>query len=200
MGEYIPLAAAFVVGHEVFPVPEMQRIACRFGGDQRAVVGPVFVDRAQVERDERRDRRRDAQGDTFEPGMHPAMQMAAMDCQNGILEAVDRIAEIDDPLFGRGGIHPVDPAYDRRVVHEDDARARAAFLQFVTQPVAPTFAEGTAVATGFEGVEADDPQPVALHHIVQELVFARCLGEGAEQFLAIVMVADQRQDRTGDVR
>ena len=55
------------------------------------------------------------------------------------------------------------------------------------------------MAARLERIEADDPQPVLLDHILQELAFAGRVGKCAEQFFAVVVIAHQREHGAGNI-
>src|SRR5690606_17983967 len=108
---------------------------------------------------------------------------------------IDRRAEALDPgLVGRG-IHPVDAAYNWRVVHEDCRRHVRRVVEPGHEPGLPRLAERSAVTTGFGRIEQDYTQALALDDIVHEPFIGPHLREGAKQAFARVVIADHRPDR-----
>src|SRR5690606_9264333 len=138
-------------------VPAVQRVSGRLGRDEIAAVGVFLVDRTQVHRHQRGDRRRDMERNAAECRRERAVEMATMDGED-LPPPIDRRAEALDPgLVGRW-IHPVDAAYDWRVVYEDCRRHVRRFVERGHEPGLPRLAERSAVTTGFGRIEQDYTQ------------------------------------------
>ncbi len=109
--------------------------------------------------------------------------------------ALERRTEAPDPAFARLGVHPVDPADDRRVVHEHQRRRVGRLVEPRAEPGLPRLAERPAVAAGLEGVEQQEPEAVLLEHVMEEPALGRPhLRERVQEPFAAVVVADHRPD------
>ncbi len=188
-----------VKADQLAPVPAVQRIGRILGHDHRAVVGVVLVDRAQVERHLRRGRRTDGDGAALPRHGDAAVQMAA-DQAAHLGMAADDVGEGRDPRFVGVGVHPLDAAFDRRVVHDDIGRLGRILRQFCIEPGGAAVAKGAAMAPLLERVDRHQPQFGQVDRILDKAVAVVEARELRMEIVAQVMVADARPYRKGAAR
>src|SRR3546814_10603533 len=87
-----------------------------------------------------------------------------------LIVAAHHVGETVDPGFVGVSVHPFDPAFDRRMVHDDIGGFRPVPGQFGVEPGRPGVAKGAAVASFLQRVDGDEAQFGQVDRILNEAV------------------------------
>ena len=132
-GEHLMVLGGVEMADQLAVLPQVQAVAGRLGDDHRPVVGPLRVDRPEVERRSRRRRRADDQGGAGPAGDDRPVDVAG-DHRDDVGPSLDHRAQAGDPLGVRIPGEPADAGGDRRMVERDQGRAVGRLVEPRAQP------------------------------------------------------------------
>ena len=176
-------------------LPQVQAVAGRLGDDHRPVVGPLRVDRPQVERHLRRRRRADDQGGAGPAGDDRPVDVAG-DHRDDVGPSLDHRAQPGDPLGVRISVsQPMPVAIGGwwsairvgRSGASSSSRSQSARIS-QKPPWRPT-----------SSVSRTRMQRPVLDRILDEALDVGHFGEQLEERGPAVVIAHQREDREGEV-
>ncbi len=114
--------------------------------------------------------------------------------------ATHDIGEAMHPRFVGMGVHPLDAAFDRRMVHDDIGRLGRIAREFGVEPCGARGAKGAAVAPFLQRVDRDEPHVGQVDRILHEAVAVVEARKLRVKIVAQIMVAHARPDRKGTAR
>ncbi len=179
--------------------PAVERVGGRIGDDHRPVVRGVRIHWPQVQRELGRRGGADGDGRALPRRGDGAVKVTA-EQRSDVGAACDGSGEALDPGLVRVGVHPFDPAFDRRVVHDDIGRLAPILCQFGVEPCRALFAEGAAVASLLKRIDRHQPQLGKLDRVLYKPAAVVEPRKARMEIVAQVMIADARPDREGTAR